>query len=218
MSQEKKSMIRHIGTKLMAATLLVTALVFIWSTTQHRYDPSGLSQDTWVDQTGHLHVLGIELERSTLRETEIALKSRSDIALYIYPKEHPKPGLRLEAYFPSIADHSKVILELEADPALLEKLQKRATLPHLYPNEVARMNLHPEDIPVVQQQRVRKLTLIPSIQITDEMLRKRFGPPSTISADSEKISHYYYHAIGLHAILTAEDSTQLEFSNPAQVD
>lgn len=209
-------MFRHLGVKLMAAVLLITALVFVWSTTQYKHDRSEFSQDTWVDQSGHLHVLGIELGHNTLREAEIALKSRSDSALYIYPQEHVRAGLRLEAYFPSIADHSKVILELDADPLLLEKLQQRATLPHLYPNQVARMNIHAEDMPIVQQQRVRTLTLIPSIRITDEMLRNRFGTPSSISTGDDESSHYYFQDIGLHATLTTDDAARLVFNNPSR--
>lgn len=206
---------KYMGIKLMALVIAATAIVFIWSATQHKSSDS--EQDTWVGESGHLHVLGIELGRSTLRETEVALKSRSDIALYIYPKEHPEAGLRLEAYFPSIADHSKVIAELDASPEILEQLQLRATIPHLYPNKVARMNLHPEDIGTVQQLVVKKVTLIPSIQITEQMLTNRFGVPSSIVRGEGEAAadHYYFDAIGLHATLAAEDAARLEFQNPS---
>lgn len=195
------------------AFVLLIGMLFVWSTGRHR---SGETvQDTWVDRAGHLHVLGIELGRSTLRETETAMKSRSDIALYIYPQEHPEAGLKLEAYFPSIADHSKVIVQLAADPPLLEQLQQRGTVPHLYPNRVARMNLHPEDIATVQQLIVTRLVLIPSVHITPEMLENRFGVPDRVSPAGESAMHYHYNAVGLRATLSEADAARLEFTNPA---
>lgn len=198
--------------RLLMVLLLATGIVFIWSI--NSLNTSDQQSDTWVDQSGHLHVLGIELGKSTLREAETALKSRSDTAIYIYPEGEARPGVRLEAYFPAIADHSKVILQLEASPTLLEKLQQRSTIPHLYPNKVARMNLHPEDQATVQQQIVMKATLIPSLHITSEMLKKRFGEPSTTSTAGDETTHYYYQAIGLHAIISKDDVARLQFSNP----
>lgn len=192
--------------------LAATALVFIWSI--HTLKTSDQQSDTWVDRSGHLHVLGIELGKTTLREAETALMSRSDTAIYIYPKEDPHSGITLEAFFPAIGDHSKVILELEASVALLEQLQQRSTIPHLYPNKVARMNLHPEDQATVQQLIVKKATLIPSLHISYEMLKKRFGEPTTASTSEDETAHYYYQDIGLHAIIPKDDVARLQFSNP----
>jgi len=159
--------------------------------------------------------LGIELGRTTLRDAEIALKSRSDTAIYIYPENHPQSGMTLEAYFPSIADHSKVILELEASPQLLEQMQQRSTIPHLYPNKVARMNLHSQDLQSAQQLKVVKATLIPSIRISYEMLSKRFGVAAKNSSSDDGTIHYYYPALGLHAIIPKDDPARLQFSNPS---
>lgn len=191
--------------------LIATALVFIWSI--NTLQTADQQSDTWVDQSGHLHLLGLELGKTTLREAETALKSRSDIAIYIYPEGDPHAGVSLEAFFPAIGDHSKVILQLDASPTQLEKLQQRSTIPHLYPNKVARMNLHPEDQTIVQQLIVSKATLIPSLHITSEMLKKRFGEPTTSNTDDET-THYYYQAIGLHAIISKDDVARLQFSNP----
>ena len=212
MSQPESKPINHLGLKLIAATLLATALVFAWTSSNYKSDQS--TKETWIDQTGHLHVLGITLGRTVLREAEIALKSRSDIALYIYPESHSEAGLTLEAFFPAIADHSKVILKLDADESLLKKMQQRSTLPHLYPNKVARMNLHPEDLPAVQQLPVKTLTLIPSIEITIDKLKARFGEPSSTHS-SDDGSHYYLFAdVGLQAMLKQGDATRLLFRNP----
>ena len=193
------------------AVFVVTGLLFIWSKANYRSDST--ARDTWIDEAGHVHVLGIVLGETTLRGAEKALKSRSDIALYIYPESHKEAGLRLEAYFPSIMDHSKVILMLEADRELLEQFQRRSTIPHLYPNKVARMNLHTTDVMTAQNLPVTRLTLIPSVAITPELLEARFGEPAAISEEDGN-RRYLFPDVGLEAELSEKDVAKLRFSNP----
>jgi hypothetical protein len=210
--KKTRASIDRVAVRVIAAVIVVTALVFAWTSSNHQSD--GSAKDTWIDDSGHVHVLGIELGKSTLRNAETALKSRSDIALYIYPDTHNNAGIRLEAYFPAINDHSKVILVLEASSELLHDIQQKGTVPHLYPNDVVRVNLHPKGTAAAQQLIVNELTLIPSIDITADMLASRFGPASKSTTDTDGFTHYAYPEIGLKATLQDKDATMLHFSNP----
>jgi hypothetical protein len=205
----------RFGLKLLLAVLVTTAGVFAWTSSQYRQHYQ--EPDTWVDERGKLHVLGIILGESNLRQSEIALQSRSDIALYIYPEEHPRAGMKLEAFFPAIADQTQVILLLDAAPGLLQEMQVRATMPHIYPNAVARSNLAPSDQQLVQQLQVKELTLLPSIAITPQVLTTRFGTPGTVTHAAEGKTLYAYPAIGLEATLSPDEPAQLHFTNPAAV-
>ncbi len=204
----------RFGLKLFLAVLIATAAVFAW--TSSHYQRHKLEKDTWVDERGKLHVLGIVLGESSLRDAEIALQSRSDIALYIYPVEHPKAGMKLEAFFPAIADHTQVILLLDAAPGLLKEMQARATMPHIYPNTVARSNLAPPDQQLVQNLKVRELTLLPSTTVTPQTLTGRFGTPGTVTHPTAEETRYTYPEIGLEATLSAGEPSQLHFTNPAK--
>lgn len=205
----------RFGLKLFLAVLAATALVFAW--TSSHYQQHGQEKDTWVDESGRLHVLGIILGESNLRDAEIALQSRSDVALYIYPAEHPKAGMKLEAFFPAIADHTQVILLLDASPGLLKEMQGRATMPHIYPNTVARSNLAPPDQQLAQSLKVRELTLLPSVAITAQTLTARFGKPGSETHPDAERTLYSYPAIGLVAVLSAGEPSELRFTNPAAV-
>ncbi|HXH73314.1 MAG TPA: hypothetical protein VNI58_10910 [Mariprofundaceae bacterium] len=211
--QHKNHSIDRLALKILAVVLVVTALIFLWSRSQYHSSPQ--TPDTWLDQDGHLHVLGIVLDQSTLREAETALQSRSDTALYIYPVGSEKAGLKLESYFPSIADHTQVILRLAADDALLKAMESRASLPHEYPNKVLRMNLAPTDLPDVQRLRVIELTLVPSATITADMLAARFGQPDgrQQTGDTMKLQ---FNKVGLSATLDKDNPAMLHFTNPAQ--
>jgi len=203
----------RFGLKLFLIMIVATAAVFAWTSSQYRQHDQ--EKDTWVDERGKLHVLGITLGESNLRQAEIALQSRSDVALYIYPVEHSKAGMKLEAFFPAIADRTQVILLLDAAPGLLKEMQARATMPHIYPNAVARSNLAPPDQLLAQQLQVRELTLLPSIAISPLELTARFGAPGTVTHPSAEKTLYAYPAIGLEAMLSPDEPAQLHFSTPA---
>jgi len=202
----------RLGLNVLLAVVIITAIVFAWNRTS--YQRTDQSPDTWVDVSGKLHVLGLTIGETTLRQAETILKSRSDIALYIYPQQHPRAGMRLEAFFPAIADHSKVILQLDADPTLLRELETRATVPHLYPNEVARMNLAASDQHTVRIQVVKSLTLIPSIALDEDTLNARFGTPGDVTQLENGGVAINYPDVGLHVSTDAEGSARLRFANP----
>lgn len=172
-------------------------------------------RDTWVDKSGHLHVLGLTLGLTTLREAEIRLKSRSDIALYVNP-EIDAPGLptlSLEAYFPSITDHSKIVLGLDASKKLLVTLQQNATLPRVYPNGVIRMNLSGTQQIDLQNLKVAWIKFSPSVNVTQDMLTARFGIADDTSTSGDT-SFYYYSHIGLVAQLNKVGKDILIFRSP----
>jgi len=81
-----------------------------------------------------------------------------------------------------------------------------------------RMNLHPKDLPVIQQLTVKNLTLIPSIEVTAENLNARFGEPSNVITGDDGTTVYHYPPIGLKASLKEEDASRLFFINPAPTE
>ncbi len=189
---------------------ILTAALFFW--TRAHYQHQNPLLDTHIDQQGRLHVLGITLGATTLQQAETLLQSKSDVALYIYPQEHPKAGLKLEAFFPAIADHSKVILALDVGKKALLAIESRATTPHLYPNRVARMNLAAEDWTTVQRATVQELTLIPSLRISAKELEARFGQADRDRPLDGNRHQYSFDTIGLEAILDKDALPTLHFA------
>ncbi len=196
----------------LALVPLAVLAVFAWTSTH--YLAGDGRPDTFVDETGHLHVLGITLGRTTLAEAERRLMSKSDVALYIYPREHRRAGLRLEAFFPSIADHTRVVLELAVDRDRLHRIEARATPPHLYPNGVARRNLAADDVQAVRQATVASLTLIPSTTLTAGDVEARFGRPDLRDELAGGGTRLVYRTLGLEARLPADGPGSLHFDDP----
>jgi len=214
-SKPKPLRIDRIGMWMLLVVAVATAAVFFW--TSSRYQHGNASQETRVDAQGHLHVLGITLGETSLKQAELILQSKSDVALYIYPQENPKAGLKLEAFFPAIADHTKVVLLLDISHEKLQDIGSRATIPHQYQNMVARMNLAPDDVISVHHETVSELTLIPNLNITAENLKARFGKPDRIRHLDSDLDQYSYDAIGLQATISKQEPPSLHFSNPVSL-
>ncbi|MDQ6988520.1 MAG: hypothetical protein Q9M19_01465 [Mariprofundaceae bacterium] len=205
--------------KISLVFIIVMASATYYLTSTSFQSSQSLQQNrTWIDETGKLHVLGLTLGKSTVRDAEIALRSRADAAIFMYPLhdegKEKKFKLVLEAYFPSIADHSKVMLTLDVEEQQLEAIRQRSTSPRLYPNGVARMNLGNEDILAVLKFTIHTLTLIPSTQLDAAILKAQFGNPKRINTVNKHITTYLYPNLGLTASINDSGKDKLVFTSP----
>lgn len=206
-------MTNHLGKIALLLVVLVTGYTFY--STKLDIEKHAAANSTFIDDSGRLHVLGLILPGSTLRQAEIKLKSRADTAIYIYPDEQGGRGrVTLEAFFPSIADHSKIILQLGVSQAMLEAMQKRASPPRIHPNGVVRMNLGDEDVLEVLKFPITGLSLIPSLDVDKKMLEARFGKPAKESEEAKGVIRQEYPNIHLTAFLNPNGKAKLDFAVP----
>ncbi len=203
----------RIGLVALLVVVVLTTGVFLWTSTH--YQQGSATPDTHVDSTGHLHVLGLTLGATTLKQAESILQSKAEVALYLYPEGHAKQGLKMEAFFPSIADHTRVILLLDVDQAKLFAIESRASTPQQSQNGVVRMALAARDLSDIYDTMVESLTLIPSLDVSAENLKARFGEPDSVQHLDEEQVLYRYDRVGLSAMLGKDVLPMLTFSNPA---
>ena len=203
----------------LALILIVGSATFYITSSIYKQSGENPKQRTFFDDKQHLHVMGIVLGESTVRDAEIAFRSRTDAALFLYPKE-TKEGQeaqytgKLEAYFPSIADHSKVLLTLKTTDVELEAIRERGTRPRVYPNGVIRMNLSNQDILAVQRMIITEMSLIPSLELNKEMIVAQFGKPELVTNTNPNTTVYTFPKFGLVATINQNDSDRLTFNNP----
>ena len=203
-----------LGLLGLVLVIVVTLGNLYWTSTQVKKEAGQAKQEVWVDSMGRVHTLGLTLNQTTLREAELALKSLSDPALFLYPDKEKKDQytLVLEAYFPSIADHSKVVLGLYASKELLLQIESRATAPRLNKNGVGRMNISSIDNDLIQNLRVMWMKFIPSVEIRLEHVQARFGKPEQTITGSEGIYLLLYPKLGLHVLINNEGKDVLTFT------
>ncbi|OIQ00976.1 MAG: hypothetical protein AUK35_00880 [Zetaproteobacteria bacterium CG2_30_46_52] len=204
--------------KISLIIILIVASATFYFTSQSFKVGNSSQNSTRIDEAGHLHVMGLILGESTVRDAELAFRSRADAAIFMYPIENAtgeeKFRLELEAYFPSIADHSKVMLTLDVDNATMEAIRKRATSPRMYPNGVARLNLGDDDVIAVQQFKIKKLVLMPSVALDLKILEGQFGKAVLEKQVNTDTAIYAFPKIGLKATINNDEKDKLVFTNP----
>jgi len=203
----------RMGLYALLVVVVATTGLFLWTSTQYQQGSS--TPDTHVDATGKLHVLGLTLGESNLRQAELILQSKAEVALYLYPEGHAKAGMKLEAFFPAIADHTKVILLLDVGQEERLSMAKRASMPQQSQNGVIRIGLASSDLSGVYDATVKELTLIPSLDVSAENLKARFGEPDLIQNLEDEQILYRYDSVGLSATLGSDVLPMLSFSNPS---
>ena len=203
----------RMGLYALLVVVVATTGLFLWTSTQYQQGSS--TPDTHVDATGKLHVLGLTLGESNLRQAELILQSKAEVALYLYPEGHAKAGMKLEAFFPAIADHTKVILLLDVGQEERLSMAKRASMPQQSQNGVIRIGLASSDLSGVYDATVKELTLIPSLDVSAENLKARFGEPDLIQNLEDEQMLYRYDSVGLSAMLGRDVLPMLSFSNPS---
>ena len=202
--------------KISLAFILIAGLsTFYFTSSVYKQTSDSIQQRTFFDTTGKLHVMGIVLEQSTLRDAEIAFRSRADSAVFLYPEETKEAQFtgKLEAYFPSIADHTRILLTMMISDVDLEAMRQRSSKPRIYPNGVIRMNLSSEDILGIQRMIIQELTLIPNLQLDEATLFAQFGEPQTTTNINSSETIYTFPNIGLTAKINNEGKDKLEFKN-----
>jgi len=199
---------------MASATFYFTSTSYQTSSTDHQK----AQQRTWIDDKGNVHVLGLVLGESSVRDAELSLRSRADAAIFMYPLASEGKEkvfkLVLEAYFPSIADHSKVMLKLDITDTAMEAMRQRSTSPRIYPNGVARMNLSSRDILAVRLLKIKELTLVPSAQLNEKLLIAQFGSAASHTVLENGSTSYAYPALGLVANINGAGKDSLVFHNP----
>lgn len=198
------------GLIILALGFITPVVVFFWAEQRVRSPHSQTLTETWKDSQGQLHVLGITLGSTTLREAEIILRSRSDIALFHHRNE--PHNLIIEANFPSLPDHSRVVLGLDANSEILSKFSQRASVPRLYPNDMVRMNLATMDLTTVLGFTVVSLRLYPSADISEAALRARFGKPNSAQLIDSESTKFIYPNLNLIARLNVTVLDELAFN------
>jgi len=206
-----------MGKIALVFIVVMASATFYITSTSYQSHTTKPQQHTWFDDSGKLHVMGVILGESTVRDAELAFRSRSDAAIFMYPTASEDENMRfnivLEAYFPSIADHSKVLLKLAISDEALEEMRQRSTSPRMYPNGVARRNLATEDILSIQNMVIRELTLVPSVQVDLISLQAQFGQVNETTSSNQGVAYYTFPKSGLTASINPEGKGQLVFSN-----
>lgn len=164
---------------------------------------------------GSSRVFGLTMGSSTLGEARARLGTDMQVAIIAAAEE---PG-SLEAYYDSVTTGSvtgKMILTAEVATDTVERMRQRAIKTRYMESSSRKATLHPDDLQLAYAAPIRAIAFIPSINLDEQTVLGRFGPPGERVRSSEHTEHYLYPEKGLDLALDSEGKELLQYVAPRQ--
>lgn len=163
---------------------------------------------------GKSRIFGIVLEESILKEVDVTLKSTPKIALFEADKK-----LALEAYYKNVSLGGLIgsfIITLNASDEQLHKIKQASVKQERVENNGKRYELDKPTSESLKSLVIKNLIYIPTVQLNEETIVKRFGEPAykIKLKTKEKGWHYLYPEKGLDLIYMEEGKEVLQYVLP----
>lgn len=189
---------------------LMLALMGCDQTPQH---PEDLPWQITVTPEGHPQVFKLEIGKSTLRGVIEHLRSFPEMAVF----SHESGKRTLEAYFGTqrigLFD-AKIVAELQADDALLDKFQNEAGKPEGMASGQWKYPLSEASLKAADALPVRKLVYMPSINYEPDIVTARFGEPTErLPAQKDGVEFWLYPQKGLVIVMNNDGGEILYYTD-----
>jgi len=165
---------------------------------------------------GKSSIFGVVLGETSLQEVDAILKSTPKMALFELDKK-----LALEAYYKNVSLGGLIgsfIFTLDVSDKQLIKIKNESHKQKRAENNGVRYEL---DKPASDKSKiliVKNLIYVPTVQLDEEMIIKRFGKPAyKIKLKTKETGwHYLYPEKGLDLIFKEEGKEVLQYVSPAE--
>lgn len=163
---------------------------------------------------GKSRVFGIVLGETYLKEIDGVLKIRPTVALF-----ESKDKLSLEAYYKNVTLGGLIgsfIFTLNTTDEHLTKIKKESSKKKRTENNNIRYELDKIASDNAKELTVKNLIYVPTVQLDEDMIVKRFGKPShKIKLKTKEVGwHYLYPEKGLDLIYKEESKEVLQYVQP----
>lgn len=163
---------------------------------------------------GRSRVFGVVLGETSLKEVDVILKSIPTVALF-----EANGKLSLEAYYKNVLLGGLIgsfIFTLQAEDKQLNAIKKESSKTKRAEDNGIRYELDKPSSDKLKSFVVKNLIYIPTVQLDEETIIKRFGEPSyKIKLETKEVGwHYLYKEKGLDLIYKEEGKEVLQYVLP----
>ncbi|OGS90484.1 MAG: hypothetical protein A2Z95_04600 [Gallionellales bacterium GWA2_60_18] len=166
---------------------------------------------------GATRVFGLTLGTSTTNDAEQYFREEAKISLF----KSPQGVLTVEAFFEQVnlAElKAKIVVSVAVSEAELQGMYERG----LRMSGIAsgkKVTLTADDTARVRALPIAGLTYMPSVRLEEELIGKRFGPPSQRIREKESGAlHWLYPQHGLDITLGSDGRPVLQYVPPGEFD
>ena len=213
---------KHVFLSVLAGTLLaLVAGVYLMSFKDPHASHAGYPWQIEQLASGHTRVFSLTIGQSTLGDAEKLFKGIAEITLFAAPESvSPRPEPVIEAFFSEVnigGLKSKMVLTLDLPADEIETMMNRGARIATLGSGIRKVTLSSEDASRAREFAIASITYLPSINLSAELIEKRFGEPAEKIADTESDGiHWLYPEQGIDIAISEENKEVFQYVLPAK--
>ena len=194
-------MIKHTFLSVLAISFLALVLGMYFSSDMDDSLHLGFPWQVVKHEDGSTSVFKIQLGKTIFSEVEQLFNEHAEVSLF---KPKDKSAV-IEAYFDKVLIgglSSKIIISFSIDEKRLQDIFERGARISTLGSGTRRVTLSSDDQILIRNERVSSITYLPAINLTAELIEKRFGKPENkIIENNTDTEHWLYPDIGVDVVL-----------------
>jgi len=166
------------------------------------------------NENNQLIALGLVINESTANDA-VKIFSKDYEILAFSKKDETKKVI--EIYFPTLMlsrVRGVATLIMDVPEQLLTDVYTRGVKTTVNTSGNRQVTLTVKDTELIMNHKIKYITYVPKKNLSEKMIRSRFGEPHEILADKDDITRWIYPTKGLEIIVNPEGAEVLQF-NPA---
>nr|VFK43047.1 MAG: hypothetical protein BECKSD772F_GA0070984_11354 [Candidatus Kentron sp. SD]VFK48190.1 MAG: hypothetical protein BECKSD772E_GA0070983_11164 [Candidatus Kentron sp. SD] len=172
-----------------------------------------------VGPDGSSRVFGITLGKSTLEDAQRVFRDSGNVKLFVSPSGR----IALEGFFDSVnleGIRGKFVLGLSPGQKTMNAMLERGVRVKSTRDGTRKVSPHPEDLANLRYVPVTAITYLPSADLEEAVIAKRFGEPEKRipERDREGVVHWFYPHLGLDVVLNRDGREVFQYVAPQEFD
>ncbi len=171
-----------------------------------------------ISPSGQSRVFGLTLGQSTLQQAEQLFKETAEITLFVPSKSNTV----IEAFFDEIKIaglKSKMIMTMDVPLGEAQMMFERGVRIATLSSGTRKITLSGDDALKVRLSIIRTITYLPSIQLSNKLVEKRFGQPNKKIPDHKSDAvHWLYRNKGVDVVLSVKKKEVIQYVQPKNFD
>lgn len=168
-----------------------------------------------IDGQGGSTVFGLRPGSSTLDDVRRKFGDEIEVAIVAEPEEVGN----LEAYYAQVPLGfvlARVIVTVDLSADAVTEMRARALKAKHMESTTRKITLHPDDLVAAGKLPIRAISVIPTVNLDEETVIQRFGPPGERLQVAEKRVHLLYPKVGLDVVVDGDGKELLQYVDPRQ--
>jgi hypothetical protein len=211
--------IKAVPGKHVFLSVLAFAIIALFAA-QQLTDPgppqqhAGFPWEVQVLESGHSQVFSLTLGQSTLSQAEKLFREVAELTLFSSDDSEPA----VEAFFEEVKIaglKAKMVMAIEVPAAQLNGMFERGVCIATLGSGTRKVTLSYADAQFVRSLPISSITYLPAINLSDELVEKRFGLPAEKLADpGSDAVHWLYPELGVDIALSEDNREVIQYVQP----